>query len=79
MSPAEYAQLVEYLGRQFVAIDQRFTGLEESLAGFRHEMLGHMDGIYGRLERLDQEYHAGNQVIGRLDARLEALERHLRQ
>ena len=32
MSPSEYAELVEFLGRQFTAIDQRFDAVDQRFA-----------------------------------------------
>jgi chromosome segregation ATPase len=70
MSPSEHAELVEFLGRQFTAIDGRFDRIERSIAGLRGEMLGHFDEIYRRLERLEQEYHAITQALRRIEAGL---------
>jgi chromosome segregation ATPase len=74
MSPTEYGQLVEFLGRQFTAIDRRFDALErqftEQIGELRREMLGHFDEIYRRLERLEQEYHAITQALRRIEAGL---------
>jgi chromosome segregation ATPase len=70
MSPTEYEQLVEFLGRQFTEIDQRFDHLDGQIAELRREMLGHFDEIYRRLERLEQEYHAITQSLRRIEARL---------
>jgi len=51
MTDSEYPQLVEFLGRQFTAIDRRFDTLEQRVnEGFR-EVLGHFDEIYRQLER----------------------------
>ena len=59
MTNDEYQQLVEFLGRQFAAIDQRFVAIDERFMtldqrfdrlerrvedGFR-EILGHFDAI----------------------------------
>jgi hypothetical protein len=66
MSPSEYEQLVEFLGRHFTEIDQRFDlvahrfdaidhrfdQVEGQIADLRREILGHFDEIYRRLERL---------------------------
>jgi hypothetical protein len=61
MTNDEYQQLVEFLGRQFSAIERRFDAVDQRLDGhddrFR-EILGHLEAIYGRLERLEQEYQA---------------------
>jgi chromosome segregation ATPase len=91
MSASEYAQLVEFLGRQFAAVDQRFVAMdrrfdaiERQFTEFRQEMLGHFDEVYRRLERLEQEYYAITQALRRIEAgladergRREILERDL--
>jgi chromosome segregation ATPase len=88
---AEYAQLVEFLGHQFTALDARFTaidarfdGLDRQIAELRHEMLGHFDEVYRRLEQLEHEFHAITQGLRRIEAglagergRREILERDL--
>jgi predicted nucleic acid-binding Zn-ribbon protein len=105
MTSDEYRQLVDFLGRQFAAIDQRFVAIDQRFVaidqrfvgidqrfdhlerrieeGFR-EILGHLDAIYGRLERLEQEYQAILEALRRIEAGLadervkrEALERGL--
>ena len=98
MSPSEYEQLVQFLGarfeaidrrfgaidRRFDAMDRRFDAFEQGFAEFRHEVLGHFDELYRRLERLEQEYHAVTQALRRIEAlladeqgRREILERDL--
>jgi transposase len=72
MSPTEYQQLVEFLGRQFAEVDRRFTEVDRrftetngriaetngQIAALRGEMLEHFDELYRRLDRLEQEYQA---------------------
>ena len=74
MTSAEYQQLVDFLGHQFTAIDGRFTDMDrrftEMLTELRHEMLGHFDEIYRRLDQLEQEYHAITQALRRIEAGL---------
>jgi chromosome segregation ATPase len=77
MSPTEYEQLVEFLGRQFTdvarqfdGVHQRMDGLDRQITELRQEMLGHFDEIYRRLDRLEQEYHAITQALRRIEARL---------
>ena len=84
MTPAEYQQLVEFLGRQFTEIDRRFDEMGGQLTELRHEMLGHFDEIYRRFERLEQEYQVITQALRRIEAgladelgRREILERDL--
>jgi len=79
------------IDQRFVAIDQRFVAMDERFDrlerraedGFR-EVLGHLDAIYHRLDRLEQEYHAIVEGLRRLESvwteervRREALERGL--
>ncbi|MBI3625389.1 MAG: hypothetical protein HY215_04480 [Candidatus Rokubacteria bacterium] len=66
MTASEYQQLVEFLSRQFTAIDQRFDAIDER---FR-EVFGHFDEIYRRLERLEQEYYAITQALRRIEGLL---------
>ena len=75
MSPSEYQDLVEFLGRQFaaldgrlVAIDQRIERVETEVHDFRREALGHFDEIYRRLERFEQEYYAVLEALRRIEA-----------
>ena len=70
MTDSEYGQLVQFLGRQFEAIDRRFEGLEQRVdAGFR-EVLGHFDELYRRLERLEQEYQLIVYALRRIEGLL---------
>jgi len=84
MTSADYEQLVEFLGRQFTGLDHRFDEVNRQITELRHDMLGHFDEIYRRLERLEQEYHAITQALRRIEAgladergRREILERDL--
>lgn len=84
MNPTEHEQLLAFLegrftevnrqfsevARQFTAMDERFDRLHGEVANLRHEMLGHFDGIYRRLERLEQENVAIGQGLRRIEARL---------
>ena len=84
MTPPEYEQLVEFLGRQFAEIDRQFAevgrrfdqtdgqiaDVRHEVRELRHEMLGHFDEMYRRLERLEQEYYAIVQALRRIEARL---------
>ena len=70
MTSSEYAQLVEFLGHQFTAIDGRFDGLERRVAELHQDMLGHFDEAYRRLERLEREYQAITQGLRRIEAGL---------
>ena len=77
MTNSEYQQLVEFLGQRFVAIDRRFDvvdrrfdALEQRVeTGFR-DVSGHLEAIYARLERLEQEYHAIVEGLRRIEAML---------
>jgi chromosome segregation ATPase len=94
MTNGEYQQLVEFLGRQFAAVDARFVAIDRRFDAidrrldahderFR-EILGHLQAIYGRLERLEQEYYAIIEGMRRIElilsderGRREVLERGL--
>ncbi len=68
MTDTQYRQLFEFLGQQFGAIDRRFEALERRVDdGFR-DVLGHLDAIYQRLERLEQEYAAVLEGVRRIEA-----------
>ena len=84
MNTTEYQQLVQFLTSQFTGIDRRFDGLREELHSHFHETPGHLDEIYRRLERLEQEYQAIVLALRRIEAlmteeggRHELLERRL--
>ena len=86
MTASEYQQLVEFLGRQFTAIDQRFDSLQQHIDERFREVFGHFDEIYRRLESLEQEYQAIVQGLRRIEAllvdevgRREVLERSLEE
>jgi hypothetical protein len=81
MSPSEYQELLEFLGRRFEAIDQRFLAvfrrfdavdrrfeaMQTQIDGNHREALGHFDEVYRRLERLDQEHVATTEALRRLE------------
>ena len=70
MTSDEYQQLVEFLGRQFAAIDQRFEAMQTDLDEKFREVFGHFDALYRRLERLEQEYQTIVQALRRIEALL---------
>jgi chromosome segregation ATPase len=57
-------------GHQVGELGRRFDSVEARITELHHEMLGHFDEIYRRLERLDQEYLAITQALRRIEARL---------
>jgi len=74
MSPTEFEDLIDFLGRRFEAIADRFDGVDRRLGemqaqvnGNHREALGHFDEVYRRLDRLDQEYVAVTQALRRLE------------
>ena len=67
MTAGEYQQLVEFLGRRFTAIDQRFDSLQQHIDERFREVFGHFDEIYRRLESLEQEYQAILQALRRIE------------
>ena len=84
MTSSEYQQLVEFLGRQFTAvdgrfaqvdgcfaqIDGRFTEMDRQFTELRRDLLQHFDEIYQRFERLEQEYQAITQSLRRIEVGL---------
>jgi len=98
MTSTEYQQLVEFLTGQFANVDRRFLEADRRLAnlerrvdeGFAEadekfgEVLGQLEEIYRRSERLEQEYLVILQQLRRIEASLvddlgrrQALERDL--
>ena len=76
MTNGEYQQLVQFLGRQFAviadrfsAVDRRFDALDERGVTRFREVFGHFDEVYRRLERLDQEYYAITHTLRRIEGR----------
>ena len=84
MTGSEYQQLVEFLGRQFAAvdgrfdaiaqrfdaIDRRFDTLQQHIDDRFREVFGHLDAIYRRLEALELEYQAIVQSLRRIEGLL---------
>ena len=70
MTHSEHQQLVEFLGRQFTAIDQRFDSLQQHIDERFREVFGHFDELYRRLETLEQEYQAILQALRRIEGLL---------
>jgi chromosome segregation ATPase len=75
---------ISNLHSHVATMDERVAGLDGRLTELRHEILGHFDEIYRRLERLEQEYHTILQALRRIEAgladergRRETLERDL--
>ena len=73
MSPSEYAELVEFLGRQFTAIDGRFDAIDgrfDAIDGRFAAIDGRFDAIDGRFATIDGRFTA-------IDRRFDVLERSL--
>ena len=72
MSPSEYEQLVEFLGRQFTEIDQRFEQVER-----RFDLVaGRFDHIDGRFDQVDgQIAELRREMLGHFDEIYRRLER----
>ena len=77
MANSEYQELIEFLGRKFEeigrgfkAMDHRFDAVDAKLVEhderFR-DVLGHLDHLYQRLERLEDEYQAVLQALRRIE------------
>jgi chromosome segregation ATPase len=66
----EIDQQFAVVHRRFEAMDRRFDTIAQRLDGhderFR-EMLGHLEAIYGKLDRLEQEYYAIVEGLRRIE------------
>ena len=58
------------VAHRFDHTDQRIERVEQGLAELRRDMLGHLDAIYGGLERLEQEYQVTTQALRRIELTL---------
>ena len=66
MSPSEYEQLVEFLGRQFTEIDHRFEQIDQRFGQIDHrfEQTDHGFGLVaGRFDQIDRRF---DQVDGQI-------------
>ncbi|MBI3638053.1 MAG: hypothetical protein HY216_17800 [Candidatus Rokubacteria bacterium] len=79
MSPGEYQQLVEFLGPRFQAVDDQFTQTRDYVEGRFREVFGHFDGVYHRLERLEQEHVMMNHGMRRLEKAFAVTNRTVRR
>lgn len=66
----EIDQQFSVVNRRFETMDRRFDAIDRRLDGhderFR-EMLGHLEAIYGKLERLEQEYYSIVEGLRRIE------------
>jgi chromosome segregation ATPase len=77
MSRSEYQQLIEFLGGQFSAIDQRFTGIDErfTVIDQRFAAIDQRFAAFDqRFTALDQRFAAIDHRFAALDGRFDALE-----
>ena len=72
------------MARQFEAVSLQLSIVDNHIVELHRDMLGRFDGIYRRLDRLEQEYQAITQALRRIEAgladergRREILERDL--
>jgi type IV secretion system protein TrbJ len=76
VSPTEYQELVEFLGRRFEAIDRRFDQIDQRF-GNVDRRFGEQDSRFTGLERQLTELR--QEMLGHFDEiyrRLERLEQH---
>lgn len=72
MTNTEYQQLVEFLGRQFTAIDQRFVGIDQRFVAIDQRF----DGLERRFDGLERRFDDfRTEVLGHFDAIYKRLER----
>jgi chromosome segregation ATPase len=63
-------QRFDTIDQRFDTIDQRFDAIEGKLTEHDvrfQEVLGHLEHVYGRLERLEQEYQAILEGVRRIE------------
>jgi len=79
MSPTEYEQLVEFLGRKFTEIDQRFEQIDhrfEQVDGQFHHIAGRFDQVDRRFDEVDgQIAELRREMLGHFDEIYRRLER----
>ena len=60
-------ELAEFV-RQCEAINLQLSILDNHIVELRRDMLDRFDGVYRRLDRLDQECQASTQAVRRIEA-----------
>ena len=79
MSASEYAQLVEFLGRQFAAVDQRFVAVDQRFEALDQRFVAidrRFDGIDRQVTGLRQEVaELRGEMLGHFDEVYRRLER----
>ena len=79
MSPSEYEQLVEFLGRQFTEIDRRFDKVDrrfEQVDGQFNHIAGRFDQVDRRFDQIDgQIAELRRDMLGHFDEIYRRLER----
>ena len=86
MSPSEYAELVEFLGRQFTILDERFAAIDgrfvaidgrfAAIDGRFASLDGRFAAIDGRFDRLEQSIaELRAEMLGHFDELYRRLER----
>ena len=63
-----FDELALQIDRRFAGLERRFDEFQVEVAERFREVFGHFDQIYGRLERLEQEYYAISQQLRRIEA-----------
>jgi chromosome segregation ATPase len=80
MSPTEYQQLVEFLGRQFAQVDRRFTEVDRRLTGVDNrltEVDGRLAGVDNRLTEVDSRLAAIDRRFPEIAAQLGGMNERL--
>ena len=73
MSAVEYAQLIEYLGRQFAAIDRRFDAID-----YRFDAIDHrFDAVDRRFDAIDGRFVVADGRFVAIEGRVGAIEGQL--
>src|SRR5262245_9289325 len=69
MSPTEYQELVEFLGRQFAQVDRRFTEVDRRITEMDQSFTAQLGGMDERITDLRRE------ILGHFDEIYRRLER----
>jgi chromosome segregation ATPase len=69
MSPTEYQELVEFLGRQFAQVDRRFTEADRRISEMDQRVTAQLGGMDERITDLRRE------ILGHFDEIYRRLER----
>jgi len=59
----------ESLDLRLMSVESKSGSLHDTISALRDEMVSHVDGIYGRFDRLESEYHSLSAAGQRIEER----------